>query len=161
MEKSRIKLFITLMVTLIGVDQLSKIWARQNLKGGGSTSYFKDFFRLTYVENTGAFLSLGSSLSETTSLILLTVVPILLLSLLVYFIFKKNHELTTMNFVGLCLILAGGISNIADRIMFDRHVTDFMNMGFEDLRTGIFNMADVFVSTGAVIILLFSNKKKE
>lgn len=161
MEKSRIKLFVILVAAIIGVDQYSKIWARQTLQGTGTKSYFNDVFRLIYVENTGAFLSMGSSLSDTTSMLLLTVVPILLLSLLVYFIFKKNYELTTMNFVGLCCILAGGASNIADRIMFDKHVTDFMNMGFGDLRTGIFNIADVSVSTGAIIILLFSNKKRK
>jgi signal peptidase II len=53
------------------------------------------------------------------------------------------------------MIFAGGLGNIIDRIAFDRHVTDFMNVGIGSLRTGIFNVADMCVTAG-VIVLLFA-----
>ena len=45
--------------------------------------------------------------------------------------------------------------NIIDRILFDRHVTDFMNLGIQNIRTGIFNVADICVTAGAIGLLLF------
>jgi len=51
------------------------------------------------------------------------------------------------------LILGGGISNVYDRVRYNQ-VTDFMNMGFPDLRTGIFNFADVAIMLGLGVMLL-------
>ena len=55
-------------------------------------------------------------------------------------------------------IFSGGIGNIIDRIMFDRHVVDFMNLGVNNLRTGIFNFADVYVTTGVTCCWLPGTK---
>ena len=49
------------------------------------------------------------------------------------------------------LIIAGGLGNIIDRLLFDRHVSDFMNIGIQNIRTGIFNFADVCVTAGAIV----------
>lgn len=60
----------------------------------------------------------------------------------------------------LALIFAGGVGNIIDRVLFDRHVPDFMNIGIRQLRTGIFNVADVCITVGALGLVLFSAIKK-
>lgn len=65
--------------------------------------------------------------------------------------------LTLLAFI---MIFAGGVGNIIDRIVNDRHVIDFMNMGIGTLRTGIFNFADLCLTTG-VVLLLFTYPKKE
>ena len=44
-------------------------------------------------------------------------------------------------------------NNLYDRIIYGT-VTDFMNMGIWELRTGIFNFADLSIMTGAFIVLL-------
>ena len=56
------------------------------------------------------------------------------------------------------LIISGGLGNIIDRIQFDRHVTDFMNIGFRNFRSGIFNFADVYITIGVIGFLLFYKK---
>lgn len=61
----------------------------------------------------------------------------------------------------LALIFAGGIGNIIDRIFFDRHVPDFIIIGFKNLHTGIFNVADVCVTAGVIGLLLFYRDKKQ
>jgi signal peptidase II len=58
-------------------------------------------------------------------------------------------------------MLAGGLGNIIDRLRFDRHVTDFMNLGIGSVRTGIFNFADLYVTFAAIGFLLFWNKWKD
>lgn len=60
-----------------------------------------------------------------------------------------------MQTVALTLIAGGGISNFIDRLLNDGRVVDFMHMGFGDLRTGIFNVADVFIMSGLALMLIF------
>jgi len=57
------------------------------------------------------------------------------------------------------LIISGGIGNIIDRILFDRHVSDFMILSFKGLHTGVFNFADVYVTVGAILLLIFHRDK--
>ena len=61
--------------------------------------------------------------------------------------------------VAFILVFSGGIGNLADRVLFDRHVTDFINIGIGNLRTGIFNVADIYVTTG-VLMLCFNYVRK-
>ena len=55
--------------------------------------------------------------------------------------------------VGAGLIFAGGASNWIDRVMRGS-VVDFINIGVGPLRTGIFNVADVAVMLGAVVLFI-------
>lgn len=129
---------------------------------GQVISYFNNFFVLKYAENTGAFLSLGNELSDTVSFWIFIVIPVLFLISLLVFVIIKSKEMNWMKLLGFALILAGGMGNIIDRILFDRRVTDFMILGIQNLRTGIFNFADLYVSIGvvALIILYWGEKEK-
>jgi signal peptidase II len=54
--------------------------------------------------------------------------------------------------VGLALFVAGGASNLADRVTRGS-VIDFMSVGSGPLRTGIFNVADAAIMLGAGLVL--------
>jgi lipoprotein signal peptidase len=56
--------------------------------------------------------------------------------------------------VGFTLLAASGVGNLIDRFLYEGRVTDFLNLGIGDLRTGIFNFADVFGMVGFVVLLL-------
>ncbi len=155
----KILLFCLISVAFIGCDQATKELARGHLKNNPDRSYYHDTFRLTYVENTGAFLSMGDNWPKAVSFWLMSILPLLfLIGLFVYGI-KKITRLSFISGLPYVLIFSGGVGNIMDRILNDRHVTDFMNIGFKNLRTGIFNVADLYVTAG-VIILVFSSFKK-
>ena len=63
--KSRKLITIAIVFAIVvGLDQLTKVIAKQTLVSAGTLSYFGDIFRWHYSENTGAFLSLGANLSE-------------------------------------------------------------------------------------------------
>lgn len=128
---------------------------------GQIISYFKNFFVLKYAENTGAFFSLGNELSDSVSLWIFIIVPIAFLISLLMYVIVKSKEMNWIKLLGFALILAGGMGNIIDRILYDRHVTDFMILGIHNLRTGIFNFADLFVSFVVVSLLLFYRGKKD
>ena len=77
---------ITSIVTLsIALDQLSKIWVRNNFENYIETSIIGNVFTLIKVENTGAFLGMGSELSEIPRVLLLILLPIIvLISITIY-----------------------------------------------------------------------------
>ena len=66
-----------------------------------------------------------------------------------------------MKIFSLAMVFSGGIGNIFDRIVYDRHVTDFMNMGIGNIRTGIFNVADICVTAGVIGLFIFFNDKRK
>ena len=154
---NRILLVLGIIIANIGLDQWSKVWARETLQFKPMESYWNDFFRLIYVENKGAFLSLGSDLSDGLRTVILHFFPaILLAALTVYAMFSK--ALNKWQVVGMSFIIGGGISNVYDRIVYQA-VTDFMNVGLFGVRTGIFNFADVSIMVGLGIMLPFAFQK--
>jgi signal peptidase II len=106
-------------------------------------------------------LNLGDTLSNTASFWLLSMLPLAFLLALLAYTTKNASKLQASQVFCFALIFSGGIGNIIDRILYDRHVADFMNLGINNIRTGIFNVADVSVTTGVIGLLFFSlfNKK--
>ena len=161
MEINRKRIILVLGIILANaiLDQVTKQLAREHLQGLGQLSYLSDFFRLSYVENKGAFLSLGAGLTGALRYIALKILPVLLLlGLLAYSLFSK--QLIRPQIVAFSFILGGGMSNIFDRIAYGQ-VVDFMNMGMGSLRTGIFNFADLSIMIGLGIMLPFLFKNPD
>lgn len=150
----KVLLFCITSLVFIGCDRITKDLAKQHLMYRDPISYFHNTVRLEYVENTGAALSLGDQLSKPLSFWLLSIIPLIFLAILFIYAIRKVAELKPLKMLSLSLIIAGGVGNIIDRILFDRHVTDFMNIGIHNLRTGIFNFADVCVSAGVIMFLI-------
>jgi len=53
----------------------------------------------------------------------------------------------------LALVAGGGLANWIERLWNDGAVTDFVSLGVGPLRTGIFNVADVFVLAGVAVLI--------
>ncbi len=144
---------------IVGTDQITKFLATDYLKERlGGYAYFNGFFRFIYAENEGAFLSLGSEITGWLKYITLYAFPVLLLVGLLWYILKSS-SLSRSQIIALSLVLGGGLSNIYDRLLYGK-VVDFMIMGIGDLKTGVFNIADVSIMTG-LFLLILNRKKKE
>ena len=159
-KSQRLYLVMLILLTCFGCDQVSKRVAKSTLENAPARSYLADTFRLKYAENSGAFLSLGAGLSERTRVWLFEILSAGLLGALFFYI-MFNKELDRSHTFALALILAGGSSNLFDRMVNDGRVIDFMNMGIGTLRTGIFNWADVVIMVGMGLILVFSFTSRE
>ena len=144
-------LVLLLLIFGVGCDQLTKDVAHQYLALQPPQSWFYDTVRLQYAENTGAFLSLGGDLSEGVRVLLFQVFPALCFVALAMVLFAQQIPLSTA--IAWSLVLSGGLGNLLDRIMNDGRVIDFMNLGIGPLRTGIFNVADVCITIGVVLLL--------
>ncbi|NUQ80017.1 MAG: signal peptidase II [Bacteroidetes bacterium] len=138
------------------IDQVSKSLARLHLEYLVSTSYFSDFLRIIYVENTGVALSFGSDWSPMVRFLLFNVLVLIILIVLIVYLIRTFHEQTTLKLIAFSLILSGGVGNLIDRFMREGAVTDFLNVGFGTFRTAIFNWADFCVTTGLLILLALS-----
>src|SRR5262245_41023548 len=149
-------LALLLMLTTIGCDRVTKHLATTKLAGNPVRSYLSGTVRLEYVENPGAFLSLGAELPDWARTGLLTVGAALGLAAVAVAAFKLRWR--GAPFIGAILFLAGGGSNLVDRITRGA-VVDFMNVGVGSLRTGIFNVADVALMTGAALMVLGVHRK--
>jgi|TARA_B100001093_G_scaffold230818_1_gene221369 signal peptidase II len=147
----------SLIILSIFLDQFSKFWIRNNIESYNEIELIGSFFTLIRVENSGAFLGMGSELSYIPKLILLIIFPILVLVAVSIYTYV-DKKLDNLSLVGFSLIIGGGIANIFDRIVYGS-VTDFLfiNLGF--FKTGIFNIADLSVTTGMILILIASFKK--
>ncbi len=91
---------------------------------------------------------------------LLSFAPLLLLLALFFYTIIHIKEFNLIRLLAFALIFAGGIGNIIDRIFNDRHVTDFMSLGIQNLRTGIFNVADICVTAGVIGIFVSYKMQK-
>lgn len=149
---------VTTVISLI-LDRWTKVLATEHLWGHPRMSFLGDTFRLDYAKNSGAFLSLGSGLPESVRGAVFTWAVAALLAFLTYLCLTRPHMHRRMR-LALALVLSGGLGNLYDRVMQNGLVTDFMNMGLGPLRTGIFNVADVAIVAGVVLLALPDKKPK-
>lgn len=167
MKLSKRSIYIILVIILtIAVDQVSKALVRVNIEPqtqvqqGERISLIGDAFIMMNVENTGAFLGMGSDLNPSLRILFLLVLPIIVLAFVLRYIIK-DKSLDKLSLLAFSSIIGGGIANVFDRVVYGS-VTDFF---FIDLggvfKTGIFNMADLSVTTGMIILVLLSFKKKK
>ena len=156
MKLSRRSIFISLLIVFnIAIDQISKFWVRNYVELYQETQLLGNKFILTNVENSGAFLGMGSELNPTLKIILLLILPIVVLGFVLRYVFK-DKTIDKLSLIGFSCILGGGFANIYDRILYGS-VTDFFHIDLGGIfRTGIFNMADLSVTTGMILIVTAS-----
>ncbi len=154
----KFSLLIFILLLNIGCDQVSKIVIRQQVEYNENINIIKNHVILTKVENSGAFLSAGDNLPDFIRIILLIILPLIVLSFGLFYLFTQSR-LPRRFQIGLCFLIGGGVGNIYDRIIFGS-VTDFLHIDFLLFRTGIFNLADVSIMIGIGILFLYSFKEK-
>jgi signal peptidase II len=160
-HKNKILLFCIISLSFIGCDRATKSLAKEHLQNKEPLSYFHDTLRFEYAENTGAFLSFGSDWPQAAGFIVFTILPLLFLSGLFIYAIKKSGEMSFLKQLAFVLIFSGGIGNLIDRIIFNKHVSDFLNVGINNFRSGIFNLADMYITTGVLILLFLSFTERE
>ena len=150
-------LTLVLLLTTIGCDRVTKHLAHIKLAGTPTRSYLNDTFRLEYAENPGGFLSMGEKLPPRLRTALLTVGAGI--GVVAVAVMAVRFLWSGLPLIGAVLFVAGGLSNVVDRVMRGS-VVDFMNVGVGSLRTGIFNVADVALMVGIALIALGSHYAK-
>lgn len=142
-------MLVTLIIIFIVLfDQISKYFACICLQNGSETDFIPYLLSLRYHENRGA--AWGILADHRWVFMSLSTVAIIAIVLFLFFTRKqKNPFILTLS---LAFFAGGGIGNMIDRVRLG-YVIDFFNFEFIDFP--IFNVADSFISIGAVLIVLY------
>ena len=137
---------------LLGVaDQASKAWAVRNLPLFELREIVPGIFGLVHVRNTGVAFSLLSNLDPRWVHPLLFLATVLAMgAVLAYIAFLPCRGAAP---VGLGLILGGAIGNLIDRARLG-YVVDFLDLYWRNHHWPTFNVADVGITVGVVLLLI-------
>lgn len=147
-----------LYVSLICLDQFSKIYAKEHLSNKKPFVIIKDVFEFNYLEggNKGAAWGLFSGHITILSLIsvVMTVISILVFVRITHVLLKGNLEIKTINKYNIIRVLvvffgAGAVGNAIDRIS-NKYVIDFIYFKLIDFP--IFNIADIYVVVSTILL---------
>ena len=136
-------------VLALAADQLSKYVAVEQLTGEGRVDLLGDLFGLRLARNSGAAFSLATGATWILTTVALVVVVVII---------RIARRLGSRGWaIALGLVLGGALGNLSDRLFrppafFHGHVIDFLELP----HWPIFNLADVCIDTGAVLIVLLS-----
>ena len=147
-------LYIIWILLLVAADRLTKYMAQNWLlrQAGGVAAALPGVFRFHYAENTGVAFSF---LADSRWLIVAA--NLVLIAAVLAFLYVKKPRSRLMK-LGLCMVAAGGIGNVIDRIALG-YVIDFIELTF--MRFAVFNFADICVSVGAGLSAISLLRKGE
>ena len=137
-------LFVLLLVL---IDQISKI-AMKVISSVNSESFtiIKNFFYITYAENTGAAFSILKGQRW-----FFVVMALVVCGIITFYIIKYKPK--PLEKFSLQLIVAGAIGNVIDRLVYG-YVIDFLDFYIFCYDFPVFNIADCCITIGAVLLIL-------
>ena len=134
-------LLISIVVVIVLIDQVLKFW----IQSVGEISIISGILNFKVSENNSAAYGIGSN---STMMYVLT--NVIILGVIFKFITTQNEFVDKKLKIFLSFIIAGGISNVIDRLLRG-YVTEFIDFG-QVANLPVFNMADLFVIIGWVAI---------
>ena len=126
----------------VAVEQLAPAYVPHEVVG--------DVLRFTLAYNQRA--AMGLSVGAASRWILAGLAAAMLIGVLVWLVRTRNES--PVVFSAIALVAAGALGNLVDRLRWDRGVVDFIDIGFGATRFWIFNIADMAITIGAVLLWL-------
>jgi signal peptidase II len=163
---------------IVLIDQVTKLLVKgctlpflgiewKGMSYGASKPILGDFFRLTYIENSGMAFGI-----DVGGKLFFSVVSIVASIAILYYLY--SHRAAPLGFrLSLAMILGGAVGNLIDRVfygvlfgeapLFYGRVVDFFDVDFFDItvfgyhlsRWPVFNIADATVTIGVLMLLVF------
>lgn len=155
-----------LILGIVSLDQLTKFLTRLFIEVGDSVSLIPGIIQLTHSQNSGA--SFG--ILKDARWVFMTASTIAIIAIIVFMVLesrKQGLKRPILLTVALAFVTGGGIGNMIDRLFVVNQVgknvvTDMFEFLFMDF--AIFNVADIFISIGGVLIgvyIIFFEPKYE
>ena len=146
----RAVVFWPLFAGIAASDIATKRFAEHELSLHIPRALAGDWIRLTLTYNTGAAMSLSLG---AASRVVFGVVAFGML-VVIYRMYTRTTPENAPQAAALALIAAGALGNLIDRLRSTRGVVDFIDVGIGDWRFWTFNVADIGVTAGAVLLAL-------
>lgn len=139
------KFLILIIGFIIAIDQFAKFLITINLQGQ-SIELIRNVLQLTYVKNTGGAYGIGA----TSSILVLIGLNILIIAVLIKLLYEAKGNVSK---IALSLVLAGGISNLGDRV-FRGFVVDYIDIN-PIIQYPVFNIADISIVIGIIVLIIY------
>ena len=150
-----INLFIIFSIFII--DRISKIFVINfNIENSSTELYVSKFLNINLIWNEGIAFGL-LSFNEKIYYNALTIL-IIFVTLIIFWMILKSQRLERFAFM---MIFGGSLGNIFDRLLYSA-VPDFIDFHIKSFHWFIFNVADIFITLGIIIMIMteFFNKKQ-
>lgn len=144
MRKSNIfSIYIFTFITDLVIKSIIKF----NMKVGDTISIIPNFFKIEYLQNTGAAFS-----SFEGGRYILIAISIVIYFLLIRYI-KKNDLSRKIEIISLGLLLGGLVGNLIDRIFYG-YVIDYLSFNIFGYSFAVFNLADSFIVISIILLII-------
>lgn len=143
-------LFIFLLITM--ADQLTKHLVSTGMHLFERIEVIPGFFHILYIRNSGVVWGLLSRGSGSLIRILITVLSVLALIAVSWFLFRLPRH-CRIELTGLTLVAGGAAGNLADRILHGS-VVDFLHFTFGSWSWPTFNLADSAITIGVFLLAI-------
>lgn len=140
---------IVIVAAALLLDQLTKHWAQTALTQlpGNTMPLIEDVFHLTYIENRGAAFSI---LQGKRSFFL--VITVIMVAGLTWYLLRNRKHMGRWTRVGIALLIAGGLGNGIDRLLFG-YVRDLFD--FRLIQFPVFNIADAALTAAVIMLAIY------
>lgn len=139
-----------IMSFVIALDVLTKALIQRTFHVYEQVDLLGSYLRLTYIHNAGA--AFGIQLGPYSREIFLALSLVALVALVA--MYWVTPAVDRLRLISIALICGGAIGNLLDRIRSAQGVVDFLDVGIGSMRWPVFNIADLAVTTGAVLLAL-------
>lgn len=153
----KVTLYATLVGVIIAFDVVTKYIVQQTLVLYHPVPVLGDFFRLTYIYNPGAAFGLHLGSYSRYIFLVLTVVAVVVLFLW----YRTTPADDRLRLIAIASVTGGAIGNLIDRVRSHRGVVDFLDVGVGAVRWPVFNVADIAVTTGAILLAISLWKEEQ
>lgn len=147
---AKARLFGGIVGAVLVVDIATKLVVQRTFRLAQQVELLGDWVRLTYIYNPGA--AFGIYLGEYSRIIFLVLSLVALGALLAMYWVTPARD--RVRLAAIALVCGGAVGNLIDRVRSPRGVVDFMDIGIGTTRWPVFNVADVAVTTGAILLAL-------
>ena len=138
-KKKKLIIIIGIILFLIVIDQVTKIVFYQDMQ------VIPNVLKFTKVQNTGGAFGVGQNSTLT-----FIITNIIVLGIIIRFMMVQQEQIDKKTYFALCLIIAGGVGNLIDRIVRG-YVVDFIDFS-QVIKFPVFNIADCYIVIGWIML---------
>jgi len=147
LKKNIFYFFLVLLIFIL--DRISKLWIISTFNSENNLEIkISSFINLNLIWNKGIAFGLFSY-GEKFEYNLLTG-PIIIISAIVFWMIIKTKGLEKFGFL---MILGGALGNIFDRLYYSA-VPDFIDIYYKNFHWFVFNVADIFITVGVLMLII-------
>ena len=135
---------------IVALDVLTKYIVQRTLTLYDPVPVLGEYVRLTYIYNPGAAFGLHVGEQSRYVFMALSLIAVVVL----FFWYRSTPVADRLRLVSIAAVTGGAIGNLIDRIRSARGVVDFVDVGVGSVRWPVFNVADIAVTIGAILLAI-------